>query len=315
MTHEEVLSTVDRALLDFNAIEKEEAIKGVLQAAFLAIERHIDATGDVPGLRSRLPQLVALYSSQPNLSLLESLIARTVDSAFTPCIDGVPAGGRASSTLQPLVLTACTRWSRRLELRGEDFDIDIFLERPEWTLNTVSVIKSLIYASGAARHASRIFLESSASLNQPAFYLAPVVCSWLDAGDCTDIGSSETWRKHFNKLAASIIDAGTLPNHRLVCKRAIYAMVWELPSLRLEFLSDLLACVGSMSADTLTAEILQLGKRLTETLPQESNDFASALLSHALGWISRSFASSDSLDDGIARALGGVLSIRSITLR
>ncbi|KAI0254170.1 ribosome 60S biogenesis N-terminal-domain-containing protein [Lactifluus subvellereus] len=302
MTHEEVLSIVDRVLLDSNAIEKEEGIKGVLQAAFLAIERHINSTGDVPGLRSRLPQLVALYSSQPKLSLLESLIARTVDSAFIPCIDGVPAGGRVSSTLQPLVLTACTRWPRRLEL-SEDFDLDIFLKRPEWTPNTVSIIKSFIYASEAARHASRTFLESGASLNQPALYLAPVIWSWLDAGDCTNIGSNETWRKHFNKLTAGIIDAGTLPNHRLVCRRAIHAMVWQLPSLRLELLSDLLVCVGSMSADTLTAEMLQLGKRLIEVLPQESNDFAPALLSHALRWISRSFAASDSLGDGIARAL------------
>jgi hypothetical protein len=308
MAPEEVLSILDRALLHFNSFEKDEDIKDVLQTVFWTIERHINITTDIPGFCSRLPQLVALYSVQSDLSLLESLIARAIDSVFTPCIDDVP------STLQPLVLTARSRWSRRLGFVGEGIDVAVFLKRSEWTPYTVSIIKSMIYASEAARHATHAFLESGTSLHHGALHLAPVIWSWLDAGDCTDIGSRGTWRKHLNKLTAGIIDAGAPPNHRFTCRRAIHAMVEKLPSLRLELLSDLLACVGSMSVDSLTAEMLQLGKSLTEILPQESNDFAFALLEHALGWISRSFVGPDSLDDGIARALGTLLSIRSITL-
>jgi hypothetical protein len=313
MAFEEIMSLLDRALLNFNVIEKGEGIKAVLQTVLKTIERNVNPTFDMSGFLSRLPQLVALYSAQPNLTRLESLIARVIDFACTPCIDGVPADG-VPSTLQPLVLTACSRWPRRLGFTGEGIDIAVFLKRPEWTPYTVSIIKGLIYASEAARHASRTFLESEASLHHPALHLAPIMWSWLNAGDCTEIGSSGTWRKHFNKLTAGILDAEALPNHRLTCRRAIHAMVHKLSSLRLNFLSDLLSCVGSMSADTLTTEMLQLGKSLAETLPQESNDFTSALLDHALGWLSRPFADPDNLDDGIAISLGAMLSIRSIIM-
>jgi hypothetical protein len=312
MTLEEILSLLDRALLNFSVVEKDEGIKDVLQTVFKIIEQHVNPITHMPGFLLRLPQLVALFSTQPNLTQLESLIARAIDFACTPCIDGIPADDGVPSTLQPLVLTACSRWSRRLGFTGDGIDIAAFLKRPEWTPYTVSIIKGLIYASEAARHASRTFLESKASLHHPALHLAPIMWSWLDASDCTDIEQSGTWRKHFNKLTAGILDTEAAPNHRLTCRRAIHAMVQKLSSLRLEFLSDLLSCIGSMSVDTLTTEMLQLGKSLTEILPQESSDFASALLDHALGWLSRSFADPDSLGDGIARALGAMLLIGSI---
>ncbi|KAH9963282.1 ribosome 60S biogenesis N-terminal-domain-containing protein [Russula dissimulans] len=304
MTHEGVLSILDQALLDFRAIGKEEGTCDVLQAVFLAVERHVNSTtDDVPGLRSRLPQLASLYSVQPNWTLLECLIARAVESAFTAWIDGVPSGGSNSSTLDTLVLTSCSRWSKRFEFISEGLDVSSFLNRPEWTPHTVSIIRSLIYASETARQAIRTFLESGVSLSQPGLYLVPVVWSWLDANDVPNIGSSETWRKHFNKLTASIIDVHASRNHRLTCRRAIQAMVQRLPSLRPELCSCLLACVKGMSADTLTAEVLRLGQSLIETLPQESDVFASSLLEHALAWVSRSFAGPDALDEEIARAL------------
>src|SRR6266481_4326301 len=114
MGHEEVLSILDRTLRDFKAIEKEEGIRMVLQTVFLAIEKHVNAAaGDVPGLRSRLPQLVSLYSVQPSWDLLESLIARAVDSAFIAWIDGVPADATIpSGNLESLVFTSCSRWSK-----------------------------------------------------------------------------------------------------------------------------------------------------------------------------------------------------------
>jgi hypothetical protein len=304
MAPEEVLSVLDRSLLNFNSTERDDGINDVLQTVFRTIDRHVDATAYVSGFRSRLQQLVALYSAQPNLSLLERLIAKVTDFAFTPWVDD-----GFSSSLQQLILMACSRWSRRSGFIDEGIDLAVFLSRPEWTLYTVSIIKSMIYASETTRQACRTFLESSASLHYPALHLVPVIWSWFDAGDCTDIGSSETWRKHFNKLTAGIIDAGASPNHRLTCKRAIHAMVERLPSLRLELLSDLLACVRSISIDTLTPEVLQLGKSLTDILPNESHDFAFALLEHALDWTSRSFAGPDSLDDGISGALGAMLSI------
>jgi hypothetical protein len=304
MTPEEVLSVLDRALHNFNSTEKDDGINDVFQTIFRTIDRHVDATAYVSGFRSRLPQLIPLYSAQPNSSLLERLIARVTDFAFTPWVDD-----GSLSSLQPLVLMTCSRWSRRSGFIGEGIDLAVFLRRPEWTLHTVSIIRSMIYANGTARQASRTFLESSASLHYPALHLAPVIWSWLDASDCTEIGSSGTWRKHFNKLTAGIIDPGASPNHRLTCKRAIHSMVERLPSLRLELLSDLLACVRSMFIGTLTAEVLQLGKSLTEISPKESHEFASTLLGHALDWTCRFFAGPDILDDGISRALGAMLSI------
>jgi hypothetical protein len=77
--------------------------------------------------------------------------------------------------------------------------------------------------------------------------------------------------------------------------------------LRDEFFSDLLACINGMSPDALTPEMLQLGKHLIEIVPGESDAFASSLLEHALGWISRFFASPDPLDTGIVKALGAKL--------
>src|SRR5882757_146118 len=202
MAHEEVLSILDRTLQDFKVIQKEEGIRKVLQTAFLAIEQQVNATtGDVPGLRSRLPQLVSLYSVQPNWDLLESLIARAVDSAFIAWIDGVPASASNSSgNLESLVVTSCSRWSKRAEFRSERLDVSVFLNRSEWTSHTVSIIKSLIYASETARRVSRTFLESAASLKQPALNIAPLIWTWFDASDMSDVGSSGTWRKHFEQL-------------------------------------------------------------------------------------------------------------------
>jgi hypothetical protein len=84
-------------------------------------------------------------------------------------------------------------------------------------------------------------------------------------------------------------------------------MVQKLPSMRHEFFSDLLAYIKGMSPDILTPEMLQLGKHSIEFFPEESDVFASSLLEHALGWVSRSFASPDPLDTGIVKALGAKL--------
>ena len=312
MAHEEVLSILDQVLQDLSAIEKED-IRKVSQAVFLAIERHVNATaGDVPGLRLRLPQLVSLYSVQQNWDLLESLIARAVDSASIAWINGVSAGASNSSTLESLVVTSCSRWSNRVEFRGEGLDVSVFLNRPKWTSHTVSVIKSLIYASETARQASRTFLESTASLNQPALRLAPVIWTWFDASNTSDIGSSGTWRRHFEQLTAGIVDIQAPRDHRLACRRAVFAMIQRLPSFRSGLLSGLLARVKDMPADTLTSEMLRLGKGLVEILPQESDSFASSLLEHALGWISRSLGGPDGLDERIVTALGETLLIRGV---
>ena len=312
MAHEEVLSILDQVLQDLSAIEKED-IRKVSQAVFLAIERHVNASaGDVPGLRLRLPQLVSLYSVQQNWDLLESLIARAVDSASIAWINGVSAGASNSSTLESLVVTSCSRWSNRVEFRGEGLDVSVFLNRPKWTSHTVSVIKSLIYASETARQASRTFLESTASLNQPALRLAPVIWTWFDASDTSDIGSSGTWRKHFEQLTAGIVDIQAPRDHRLACRRAVFAMIQRLPSFRSGLLSGLLARVKDMAADTLTSEMMRLGKSLVEILPQESDSFASSLLEHALGWISRSLGGPDGLDERIVTALGETLLIRGV---
>src|SRR5260370_41081580 len=132
MAYEEVLSILDQALLDFGATKQAEEMKTLLQAVFSAIERHIDAD-DVPGLHSRLPRIVSLYSSQPDWYLLESLIARVVDSASTGCIAGVPHGvSTSSAALEPLVLTSCSRWSRRLTVNSEILDVSIFLKPSAW---------------------------------------------------------------------------------------------------------------------------------------------------------------------------------------
>jgi hypothetical protein len=315
MGHEEALSILDQALLDFDAKEKED-IRDVLQAVLLAIERHVSATaGDVPGLRSRLPRLVSLYSVQPNWVVLESLIARAIDSTSIAHIDGVLTGASGSSALESLVLSSCFRWSKRSEFRSEGIDVSVFLKRPEWTPHIVSVIKGLNYASETARQASRTFLESRTSLSQPALHLAPVVWSCLDASDTTDIGSSGTWRKHFDKLTASITDPRSTQNYRLTCRRAILAMVQKLPSLRPEFFSHLVSCVKTMPADTLVAEMLWLGKRFLGILPRESDGFASSLLEHALGWVSRSFAGPDVLDDEVVKALCATVLLRSFFMR
>lgn len=308
MAHEEVLSILDRTLQDFNVIEKEEGIRKVLQAVFLAIEQHINATaGDLPGLRSRLPQLVSLYSVQPNWDLLEGLIARAVDSAVITWIDGVPAGASNSSDLKSLVAASCSRWSKRAEFRSEELDVSVFLKRSKWTSHTVSIIKSLIYASETARQVSRTFLESTVSLKQPTIHLAPLIWSWFDASDISDVGSSGPWRKHLEQLTASIVDIQASRDHRLTCKRAIHAMIQKLPSLRSELFSVLLDCVLDLSPDNLTAEILQLGKTLMEILPQASDTFAHSLLEHALYWVSRSFGGPDCLNDRIVSALGVTL--------
>jgi hypothetical protein len=302
-----VLSILDQAILDLGAIDKEDDLD-VLRAVLLTIERHVDATtDDVPGLRSRLPQLLSLYSAQPSWTLLERLIARAVDSACTAWIDGIPTGANDAPTLESLVVASCSRWAKRVESKGEDLDISVSLKRPEWTQHTVSIIKSLIYASEISRQVARTFLESRASTKLPALHLAPVIWSWLDASDISDIRSSGTWRNHFRKLTASIIDTQFPQNHRLTCRRAILAMVQKFPSLRDEFFSDLLACINGMSPDTLTPEMLQLGKHLIEVVPGESDAFASSLLEHALGWISRFFAGPDPLDTGIVKALGAKL--------
>jgi len=84
-------------------------------------------------------------------------------------------------------------------------------------------------------------------------------------------------------------------------------MIQKLPSLRSELFSDLLARVSDMSPDSLTPEILRLGKDLIEVLPQASDTFAHSLLEHALCWVSRSFGGPDSLDDIIVTALGVTL--------
>ena len=309
MAHEEVLSILDRTLQDLKAIEKEEGIRKVLQAVFLAIEQHVNATaGDVPGLHSRLPQLVSLYSVQPNWDLLESLIARAVDSAFIAWIDGVPAGaGNSFDNLESLVVTSCSRWSKRAEFRGEGLDVSVFLNRPKWTSHTVSIIKSLIYASETARQVSRTFLESTASLKQPPLHLAPVIWSWFDATDTSNVGSSGTWRKHFEQLTASIVDIQASQDHRLTCRRAIHAMIEKLPPPCSELFNDLLARVLDMSPDILTPEILRLGENLIMVLPQASDAFVHSLLEHALGWVSRSLCGPDSLDDRIVTALGATL--------
>jgi hypothetical protein len=306
MAHEEVLSILDRTLQDFKAIEQEEGIRKVLQAVFIAIEQHVYATaGDVPGLRSRLPQLVSLYSVQPNWDRLEGLIARAVDSAFIAWIDGVPAGVSSSSgNLESLVVASCSRWSKRAEFRSEGLDVSVFLNRSKWTSHTVSIIKSLIYASETARQVSGTFLVSTASLKRPALYLVPLIWSWFDASDMSDAGSSGTWRKHFEQLTASIVDIQASRDHRFTCRRAIHAMIQKLPSLRSELFSDLVARVLDMSPDNLTAEIIQLGKNLIEILPQASDTFVHSLLEHALCWVSRSFGGPDSLDYRVVTALG-----------
>lgn len=306
MAHEEVLSILDQALLDFGTTKGDEGIKDLLQAVFSAIEQHIDAD-DVPGLCLRLPQIVSLFSTQPDWYLLESLISRAIDSASTGYIDGLPHGV-TSSTLEPLVLASCSRWSRRLTFDSESLDVSIYLKLPEWTPQSVSVMKNLIYASENARNVSRKFLESKASLNRPASHLAPVIWSWLDAEGRNDIGSSRTWRKHLSKLAASIISVSAPRHHRVTCGRAIRAMVEKLPSLRSELSLDLLACIKNIPKDTLTAEVLKLGRHLVKILPQEGdNDFASTLLDHALNWMARSFAGPDALDSEVVRALGEIL--------
>lgn len=301
-----MLSILDQAILDLSTEQKEDDLD-VLRAVLLTIERDVNTTDDVPGLRSHLPQLLSLYSAQPNWTLLERLIARAVDSACTAWIDGIPTGTSNSPTLEPLVVASCSRWAKRLECKGEDLDISFSLKRPEWTQHTVSIIKSLIYASEMSRPVARTFLESRVSMKLPVLHLAPVIWSWLDASDTSDIGSSGTWRNHLRKLTASITDTQSPQNHRLTCRRAILAMVQKLPSLRHEFFSDLLACIKGMSPDTLTPEMLRLGKNLIEILPGESDAFVSALLEHALGWISRIFASIDPLDTGIVKALGAKL--------
>lgn len=312
---QEVLFILDQVLLNFSSI-KNEGIRDALQAVFLAIERRFNATGgDVPGLRSRLPQLVSLYSMQQNWTLLEGLIARAVDSTSIAWIDGVPPAGDSNlSAVESLVLTSCSRWSKRLEFKSEGLDVSIFLKRPEWTPYTVSIIKSLIYTSETARRITRTFLGSRVSLNQPALHLAPVLWSWLDASDISDIGLSGTWKKHFDKLTASILDAQAPQNHRLTCRRAIHAIVLKLPSLRAELFSNLLACVKGMPPDALTAEMLQLGKQLIEVLPKESDTFAYSLLEHAIACVSRSFAGPEILDDRVVRALSAMPLARSIAV-
>jgi len=311
MAHEEVLAILDQAILDLSTMDNE-GVLDVLRAVLLTIERQVDSTtDDIPGLRSRLPQLLRLYSAQPSWTLLERLIARAVDSACTAWIDGIPTGANNSLTLESLVVASCSRWAKRVECKGENLDISIFLKRPEWTQHTVSIIKNLIYASESSRQVVLTYLESRASMKLLALHVAPVIWPWLDASDISDIGSSETWRNHFRKLTASIIDTQTSQNHRLTCRRAVLAMVRKMPFLHHEFFSDLLACIKSMSPDTLTPEILRLGKHLIEILPGESDAFASSLLDHGLGWISRSFASPDPLDTGIVKALGAELFPRS----
>jgi hypothetical protein len=309
MALEEVLSILDWILRDFKAIEKEEGIRKVLQVVFLSIEQHVNATaGDVPGLRSRLSRLASLYSVQPSWDLLESLIARAVDSAVIAWIDGVSAGASNSSgSLESLVVASCSRWSKRAEFRSEGLDVSFFLNRSKWTSHTVSIIKSLIYASETARQVSRTFLESTASVEHPALLLAPLIWSWFDAIDVSDVGSSGTWRKHFEQLTTSIVDIQASRDHRLTCRRAIFTMIQKLPSLRSELFSDLLARVSDMPPDNLTTEILRLGKDLIETLPQASDAFGHSLLEHALCWVSRSFGGPVSLDDRIVTALGVTL--------
>ncbi len=310
MVHEEVLSILDKALLDFDATKGHEGIKNLLQAVFSAIEQHFDAD-DVPGVYSRIPQLMYLYSVQPDWYILESLIARATDSAFTACIDGMPHGISASPALEQLVLTSCSRWSRRLTVQSESLDIGIILKHSDWKPQSVSIIKNLIYTSENARTISRTFLESKASMNQPMSHLAPVIWSLLDAEGRNDVGSSRIWRKHMSKLAASIISTCAPRHHRVTCGRAIRAMVEKLPSLRSEFISDLLVCIKDTPKDTLTSEVLKLGKHLIKILPHEGNDFASTLLEHALNWIARSFVGSDTLDSDIVRALGAISSNQS----
>ena len=313
MTHEQILSILDQALLDFSAMDNRGDTLDVLRAVLLTIERNVNATGDdVPGLHSRLPQLLSLYSMKLDWTLLERLIAGALDSVSTAWIDGTPAGASIPSTLESLVVTSCSRWSKHLECGSDGLDVSVFFNRPEWTPHTVSILKSLIYASESSRKATHTFLESRASLNQPALNLAPIIWSWLDASDISDVGSSGTWKSHFDKLTASIVDTLVPKNHRLTCRRAILAMVQKFPSLHHELFSSLLTCVKDMSPEILTPEMLRLGKNLIEVLPQESDTFVSSLLEHALGWISRSFAGPDHLDAGIFKDLGAPLLVTNI---
>ncbi|KAI9448397.1 ribosome 60S biogenesis N-terminal-domain-containing protein [Lactarius indigo] len=276
MTHEEVLSVLDQALLDFDATMGNEGIKNLLQAVFSAIERHID-TDDVPGLRSRLPQFVSLYSAQPDWHLLESLITRAINSASPAWIDGVPHSVNASSALEPLVLTSCSRWSRRLTVESESLDVSMFLKLPEWTPQSVSPrISLLLYGLGSMRRAA------------------------------TTSDRAELWRKHLNKLAAGIINTSAPRHHRITYGRAIRTMFEKLPSLCSEFSLDLLACIKGMPKDTLTAEVLKLGRRLVGILPQEDDGFASTLLEHALSWVARSFAGSDALDTSLVKCFPSI---------
>jgi hypothetical protein len=313
MAHEQVLSILDQALFDFNAMENGEGTLDVLRGVLSTIERNVNATADdVPGLRSRLPQLLSLYSVKQDWTLLEHLIAGALDSVFTAWIDGVPAGASISPTLEPLVLTSCSRWSKRSGCGSAGLDVSVFLKRPEWTSHTASILKNSIYASKNSRKATQTFLESRASLDQPALNLASIIWWWLDASDISNITSSGTWRNHFDKLTASIVDIQVPMNHRSTCRRAILAMVQKLQSLRHELFSGLLACVKGLPHDTLTPEMLRLGKNLIDVLPQECDTFAYSLIDHALSWISHSFAGPDYLDAGIVKALGAPLLVPNI---
>ncbi|KAI0269360.1 ribosome 60S biogenesis N-terminal-domain-containing protein [Gloeopeniophorella convolvens] len=306
MTPDELLSILDHALQDSSATENGAGVKDVIQSTFSAIERYIATNGEVPGLRQRLPQLVTLYSAQPDWALLETLIAKEIESALPSCIDGLNVG--IPSDLAALVSVSSSRWSKRSVLHLEGLDVSVFLQRPTWTSQTVSIIKTLVYSSQTARQTFRIFLESKAAQIQPATHLAPAIWSWLDADPTDDLGTGNVWKKHFNKLATGIVDTKAPMHHRFTCSRTMQELLRKLPSLHLELASDMQDVIKALPADTLTVEVLQLGEHVIRTLPQaDSDDLSSTLLDHGIRWASRAFADADAVDDGIVKALGSLL--------
>ncbi|KAI0311527.1 ribosome 60S biogenesis N-terminal-domain-containing protein [Amylostereum chailletii] len=283
----------------------------VVEALVKAIRQGIAQADASMSMQSWLPQPISLYTRFPHLPDVENIIASAVKACLPLAVDGIPPSSVSSEsrTMSSISTQGQARWSRRIDRRDWDANIDAFLSQTIWSEHSVAIVFGMVYLSSTARDSCRVFLLSDDVKQVSPSHLAEVIYALLDSVENID-SIHAAWQEHFKGISAVLFNETSSNPHRASCRRAVHAMMDHLPSLRSEFLVVLLSLIKTMSSKTSPADVVALSEAL-QHFPDEAEEVLSAILDHGLKWAPRYLAGSTDEDHAALARLGGIAAQRS----
>ncbi|PSR72606.1 hypothetical protein PHLCEN_2v11530 [Hermanssonia centrifuga] len=240
---------------------------------------------DMATLGTRLPSLLRLQATSPNLLPLEELLAATIGDLLPAFYDGQfsqnPYSGKGCAAVVAILEE---RWACR-HIKLESVDIQPFLKREIWSPSAKTIVLSLIYLQSSARVAALQWIRSGAPVAHPAKHIALVTHALLGASASSPFvdQDSNIIVLILQNLLREITEDTPSSDLTALCVECISLLVIKCPPSVLQAL--LSATEEHYKAAGFSMQFIALARCFNSSSTLESSDFVRRVIAGGLRWV------------------------------